>query len=125
MRAKLLQLGKKQIIVWNTGDDNSQLLQEIAQSLNHVGKKCSVMALNHTDELYKGEVATHIAQATAQGEITLITLPAGSSIAELSDQLANDDTLLLATISGQKVKRNKWIATANNLKCENKVTIIS
>lgn len=125
VRAKLLQLGKKQIIVWNTGDDNSQLLQEIAQSLNHVGKKCSVMALNHTDELYKGEVATHIAQATVQGEITLITLPAGSSIAELSDQLANDDTLLLATISGQKVKRNKWIATANNLKCENKVTIIS
>lgn len=125
VRAKLLQLGKKQIIVWNTGDDNSQLLQEIAQSLNHVGKKCSVMALNHTDELYKGEVATHIAQATVQGEITLITLPAGSSIAELSDQLANDDTLLLATISGQKVKRNKWIAMVNNLKCENKVTIIS
>ncbi len=124
VRAALLQSNRKKVLVAPFNQDASNLVNELASSLNSIEQPCSVFSVNDTDKLLAGDTCNEINQAVENGEFALVELPVDCNLNEIADLLADDNSMLALALDKGVTKRKQFALATENIKPDNHIVTI-
>lgn len=124
VRAALMQNNRKKVLIAPFNHDASNLVNELASSLNSIEQPCSVFLVNDTDKLLAGDICNEINQAVDNGEFTLVELPVDCNLGEIADLLDDDNTMLMLALEKGVTKRKQFTQATENIDPDNHIAII-
>ena len=124
VRATLMQNNRKKVLVAPFNHEAKDVIKELASSFDNIEQPCRMFTVNNTDQLLAGDICNEINQVVDNGEFTMVELPVDCNLAEIADQLTDDNTMLMLVLDKGVTKRKQFTQAIQSIAPDNHISVI-